>query len=52
MSNIEEFEKLTKAINDSLVTHETVQNTFLCCIASYLAQIADVFNEIKEEDNK
>lgn len=51
MSNIEDFEKVTTAMNDAPVSlsSEALQNFYLGCITRYLAQIADALNELKEQ---
>lgn len=51
MSNLDDFEKITTAMNDAPVslTAEALQNFYLGCITKYLAQIADALNEIKED---
>ena len=51
MSNLEDFEKITTAMNDAPVSlpSEALQNFYLGCITKYLAQIADALNEIKED---
>ena len=50
MSNLEDFEKITTAMNDAPIVLNDVQlqNFYLGCITKYLAQIADELNEIKE----
>lgn len=53
MSNIEDFEKLITAMDKAPVPmpSEALQNVYLGCIARYLAEIADVLNEIKDARN-
>lgn len=50
MSNLEEFEKITTAMNESTIAlpAEVLQNFYLGCMTKYLAQIADALNEMKD----
>lgn len=51
MSNVEDFEKIVKAMDESpiFLTAEAMQNVYLGYITKYLAQIADALNEMKEQ---
>ena len=50
MSNLEDFDEITKAINENSPFSSTDQLIafYLGCMARHLAQIADTLNEIKE----
>ena len=50
MSNIEDFEKITTAMNEAPIAlpSEALQNFYLGCMTKYFAQIADSLNEIKD----
>ncbi len=50
MSNVEDFERIVKAMEESPVSlsTEVSQNVYLGCMTNYLAQIADALNEIRK----
>ncbi len=50
MSNLEDFEKITIAMNEAPIAlpTEALQNFYLGCMTKYLAQIVDALSEIKD----